>query len=193
MEDFELAEVRFIPCRQPAHRTQPLASSAQRRILLQLAIAEQPGFILDERELLRDGPSYMVDSLDSLRTEFGKEIPLCLLLGSDAFTGLPQWHRWQELPELAHLVVMRRPGSTEFNSKTADITFGWQRLRSAAGLSQQPAGGILYWSCTQLDISATRIRELLAAGKSPRYLVPETVLSYICDHNLYGSPPSNIL
>lgn len=186
LEDLGLAEIRFIPCRQPPHRELPLASPEQRLALIERAIAGQPGFLVDDRELQREGPSFMVDTLNSLRSELGGEIPLCLLLGMDAFIGLARWHRWQELPDLAHLIILHRPGTDMPRSDFIDSVKGWHSFSHPLRLREQPAGGILFQPVTQLDISATQIRSLIAVGKSPRYLLPEAVLNYILDQNLYG-------
>ena len=100
LETLELSEVRFIPCRIPAHRGAPSITAEQRLELVRLAIIGQPGFVADGRELRRAGPSYMVDTLVALRQELG-DTPLCLILGSDAFQALTTWHRWQALTDLA--------------------------------------------------------------------------------------------
>ena len=104
----ELAEVRFVPCAVAPHRRQPITDSATRVRMLEAAIADVPEFVIDTRELERAGPSYTVDTLESLRTEYPDEA-LCLLLGMDAFLGLPGWHEWERLLDLAHIVVANRP------------------------------------------------------------------------------------
>ena len=109
LEALGLAELRFVPCRIPAHRATPSVSAEQRLDLVRLATAEQAGFVADDRELRRPGPSYMIDTLASLRTEFG-DTPLVLIVGSDAFRELHTWRRWRELTDLAHIAIMRRPG-----------------------------------------------------------------------------------
>lgn len=185
-EDLDLAEIRFIPAGQPPHRDQPIASAKQRLTMLKLAVAGQSGFVVDERELYREGPSYMVDTLQSLRSELGDR-PLCLVLGMDAFEGLPNWHRWEEIPDLAHLLVIHRPGSGLPLSEVLGELLGERKLHHADALQEKPAGGILFHPVTQLDVSATRIREILAQGRSPRYLVPDQVWSYICEQGLYRS------
>ena len=106
-ESLRLKEIRFIPCRIPPHRDEPLADPLQRLAMVRAALAGQPEMIADDREIKRDGSSYMVDTLESLRNEFVND-PLCLILGMDAFMELPTWHRWQDLLTLAHLVVMHR-------------------------------------------------------------------------------------
>ncbi len=185
LESLGLAEVRLIPCGQPPHRSPPRAAAAERLAMLELALAGQPGLRVDVRELERPGPSYMVDTLASLRAELGAT-PLCLLLGSDAFLGLPGWHRWQELAQLAHLVVMHRPG-WELSAVPAPLAqlLEANRVQNPAALAAQPAGAILFQPVTQLEISATAIRDTIAAGRSPRYLLPEAVWERIRAHGLY--------
>ncbi|MDG4551139.1 MAG: nicotinate-nucleotide adenylyltransferase [Candidatus Contendobacter sp.] len=186
LETLELAEVRFVPCRVPAHRAAPSVTAEQRLALARLATADQPGFVADDRELRREGPSYMVDTLASLREELG-DAPLCLLLGADAFRELPSWRCWRELTRWAHLVVMRRPGATQLLPPLLAEFVAPRLLDDPLALRREPAGGILFQPVTQLDISATRIRALLARGQSPRYLLPEAVLAAIRDQALYRS------
>ncbi len=179
-----LEAVRFVPCRLPPHRAEPGASPRDRCNMLRLAVAGQRGFVVDERELRRDGPSYMVDTLASLREEAGRR-PLCLLLGMDAFASLDTWHRWADLIELAHLVVACRPGvDGEPSAAVADL-LDRRRVEDGGRLRRSPAGGILLQPVTQLDISATRIREQVRGGQNPRYLLPEPVLEYIWREGLY--------
>jgi nicotinate-nucleotide adenylyltransferase len=188
LETLELAEVRFIPCRIPAHRGTPQVTAEQRLALVQAAIAEQSGFIADDRELRREGTSYMVDTLATLRENFGQKTPLCLIVGADAFRDLPTWSRWQDLAKVAHIVVMQRPGAPQALPATLAEWVTPRIAPDASALREQPVGRILFQPVTQLDISATQIRALLARGQSPRYLLPEAVLACIYDWELYRSP-----
>ena len=104
------AEVRLIPANVPPHRDQPIASAHERAAILRAALAGQDRLALDERELRREGPSWTIDTLIELRDEIGAERPLVLLVGADAFLGLPSWHRWGELFDYAHIGVLTRPG-----------------------------------------------------------------------------------
>ena len=192
LQALELAEIRFVPCRIPAHRATPSITAEQRLALVRLATVGQPGFVADDRELRRAGPSYMVDTLTSLRAEVGGT-PLCLILGTDAFRELPTWWRWRELSELAHIVVMQRPGMAPSFPPPLDAFVTPRVVCDALALRRQSVGGILFQSVTQLDISATRIRALLARGQSPRYLLPEAVLADIHDRGLYRPPLSPTL
>jgi nicotinate-nucleotide adenylyltransferase len=185
-EALQLDELRFLPCRLPPHRASPGASPEQRLQMLELALENTgPGFIADDRELRREGPSYMVDTLTSLRQEY-PESSLCLIVGLDAFYGLPSWHRWRELFNLAHVVVMRRPGLAE-PAWTGDLAELIQQRRTDdfAQLSAVLAGQLVFLEVTQLDISATGIRRLVADKKNPRYLLPDPVLAMIQQQGLY--------
>lgn len=184
-----LDELRFLPCRLPPHREQPGASPTQRTAMLELALSGLgPGIALDRRELERDGPSYMVDTLASLREE-GIDGPLVLILGLDAFRALPSWHQWRRLLELAHIAVMRRPnvGEPHWQGDLAELMARCQ-AQSPADLQSSAAGSILLLEVTQLDISATSIRHLIAKGKSPRFLLPDPVLAMITEQGIYHSP-----
>ena len=189
-----LDEMRFIPAAQPPHRQAPQASVIQRREMLQLALADQPGFVLDDRELTREGPSYMIDTLISLRAELGPSRPLCLVLGWDAFAGLDSWHRWQELLDVAHIVIAQRPAlETQSGGKPIEIPPSLLSLLSEnlteqlSQLKTHPAGSLYQVEVTQLAISASMIRADCASGKSCRYLLPEPVYQYIQRTGLYQS------
>lgn len=171
------AEVRLLPAHAPPHRPPPQASAAERVAMLCAALAGQSRLALDTREIERGGPSYMVDTLADLRREAGPSRPLVLLLGVDAFAGLPTWHRWRELFALAHLGVLTRPGAAPALPAELEAEAAPRRVAAAAALRAAPAGRVLAIAVTALDISASRVRALLAAGREPRYLVPEALLA----------------
>jgi nicotinate-nucleotide adenylyltransferase len=171
------ADVRLLPANVPPHRDQPRASAEQRAALVRAALLGQQRLALDTRELLREGPSYTVDTLLDVREEIGDERPLVLLVGADAFAGLPQWHRWKELFDLAHIGVLTRPGSggalpTELRTKIAS-----RRCSEPRFVREAPAGRVLTIPVTPLDISASQIRELLAEGREPRWLVSDALFA----------------
>jgi len=178
-EALGLEQVRFVPCRQPPHRCQPHFSAVRRRRFLEAALADAPpGFVLDTRELERPGPSYMVETLASLRAEQG-DVPLVLILGLDAFLGLPQWHRWREIPQLAHLLVMDRPGYHPEWPPALAPEVARCRCDDPGELRRLPAGLIHFLRVTRLEISGTFIRQCLREGRSPRYLLPGAVLTLL--------------
>ena len=173
MRQVGLSEVRFIPNRIPPHRETPSLSDEQRAELVQLAISNRPEFVFDGRELQRDGPSYMVDTLQSLKDDF-PDSTLCLIMGMDAFNGLPQWHRWQSILKLCHIIVTTRPGAAlPAFSLRAPLCDNINKAPES--LLQRSFGQILLQSVTQLDISASQIRNYLSLGHSTQYLLPETV------------------
>jgi nicotinate-nucleotide adenylyltransferase len=182
----DLAEVRFVPANVPPHRGQPHASAEQRVQMLKLAISGNPCFVLDQREILREGASYTVDSLNAIRAEVGGKKPLCLLMGADAFAGLASWHRWNKLFELAHIVVAQRPGFDLWHLQSPlkeEFTKRSGKFPRAA--INKPCGAIIVLEITPVDISASMIRERLAGGKSARDLLPPLVLDYIQAQGLY--------
>lgn len=185
-ERLGLAEVRLIPLHQPPHREGPAAGDALRLEMVQAATAGVPGLTVDDRELQRGGISYTVETLASMREEFG-DTPLCLILGMDAFRGLPQWHLWERLPELTHLVIAGRPSAVPPGEGPAARLLTERGTDDPAALGSQPAGRILLIPVPLLDISASGIRGMLAAGRNPRYLLPDAVLDVIRRHRLYAS------
>ena len=128
----DLAVVHFVPCANPPHRAAPMTDGALRLKMVRAAIRDERGFVADDRELVREGPSYTIDTLASFRAEFAAQA-LCLMVGMDAFLGLPQWHRWRELTTLAHIVVAHRPGWQAPTSGTLGELLRERRTASADG------------------------------------------------------------
>ena len=180
-----LTSVRVIPCAVPPHRQPPLAGPDHRLAMVELALAGYPALQVDPREIRRGGLSYTVDSLRELRGELGEYQPLCLIIGADAFLGLPSWHQWRDIPQLAHVVVMQRPGWV------VDVggLRSWASSRlvdDPLRLDKQPAGWITVVPVTPVNISATEIRRTVAAGGDPGAMLPKAVWDYIQAHGLYG-------
>ncbi len=179
-----LAEIRLIPNHIPPHRANPFCSSEQRLAMVKLAAAENAGFVVDERELKRDKPSWTIDTLIELRHEL-PDTPLCFLMGMDSLLGLPGWHRWQELLDHAHLVVSVRPGwQPDYPGEVAEL-LARHHTTDATALHQRLAGHIWLADNQPIELSATRLRALLAAGEDPRYLLPPSVADYIRQQGLY--------
>jgi nicotinate-nucleotide adenylyltransferase len=181
-EQLNLAHVRLIPSARPPHRNQPHATPQQRLMMLHLAMKNADSFIVDDRELQRDGISYSVDTLISLRQDF-PDNPLFLLLGTDAFLGIQTWHKWQDLLELAHIVVIRRPDETL--AMPMELNTWYQQHLAMADDAKSLAGKIWPVTVTQLAISATAIRATVLEGKSPQFLLPDAVIQLISQLGLY--------
>ena len=185
LQALDLAEVRLIPSGDPPHRGMTYAQPRLRLEMLRVATAGQDGFVVDDRELARAGPSYTVDTLASFREEL-REVPIALIIGMDAFLGLAGWHRWEEILDLAHLVVAHRPGW-----KAPDIgplgqlieQFGTHRVED---LHTEPRGRVHIHAVTQLEISSSEIRALVAAGRDPRFLMPDGVRDIILESSCYN-------
>jgi len=172
-EALDLEQVRVVPCGVPPHRAAPQAPAALRRRLVEAAIAAEPRFALDARELERPGPHYTVDTLVSLRAELGPDRPLVLLLGADALAGLDRWHRWQELASLAHLAVMRRPGHALPTAGAVAASIASRLATEPAALARSAAGAVWVQDVTALEVSSTEVRARLGRGASARWLVPD--------------------
>ncbi len=181
-EKLGLAHIRLIPSARPPHRDAPHASPQQRLMMLHLAMKNTDRFVVDDRELQRDGPSYSVDTLLSLRDDF-PENPLYLLLGTDAFLGIQTWYKWQSLLELAHIVVVRRPDETIEMPK--DLNTWYQAHLAISDDAHALSGKIWPIEVTQLAISATAIRALISKGQSPQFLIPDPVIQLINQLGLY--------
>jgi len=183
LERLGLGEVRFVPCREPPHRPPPQVGDLRLEMVL-AAIEGEPRFVADDRELRRPGPSYTVDTLASLHAELPSRA-LCLLLGMDAFLGLPSWHRWTELPAYAHIVVAHRPGWTPPREGPLGELLAERGTEDVAQLRDPAGGRIVVTPVTQLDISSTQLRDELARGADPRYLVPDRVREILLRTSCY--------
>lgn len=178
LQALRFEEVRFMPCGTPPHRGTPYADAKLRLEMVQVATEGQHGFVVDDRELHRDGPSYSVDTLSAVRGEFPLR-PLALMIGMDAFLGLTKWYQWREILQLAHIVVAHRPGWRAPDMGPLGELLADRRTHRIGDLHQAKSGHIYIHDVTQLEISSTEIRELVAAGRDPRFLMPDTVRDVI--------------
>ena len=179
---FKLDHIRLIPCGHPPHREQAQATAQQRLMLLHLAVKTSQFFVVDDRELQSEQTSFTYNTLMSLRKEFTNN-PLFLLIGSDAFTHIDSWYNWQQLLDLAHIVVMARPD--EELQLPESLQLWYQNHRGQQGDEQLKAGKIWPVSTTQLAISSTSIRQNLTKGISPIFLMPDAALQLIEQLGLY--------
>jgi len=183
-EALKLDELRMVPSARPPHRDKPQVSAEHRLAMVRAAVHGLTPLTVDDRELRRDKPSYTLDTLESMRAELAKDDQLILLLGWDAFCGLPSWHRWEELLQHCHIVVLQRPDA---DAEPPDALRNLVAARSVSDPQalKGPGGQITFVWQAPLAVSATQIRQLLASGKSVRFLVPDAVLAYIEAHGLY--------
>ena len=182
-----LERIAFVPAGDPPHRAAPLADAATRVAMVGAAIAGDDRFYVDERELRRSGPSYTVLTLAELRAERGAQ-PIVLILGMDAFAGLDRWHRAAELIGLAHLVVALRPRATLPAAGLQKTLLDERLCEDPAELAGRPAGLVHVCRNTQIDLSSSAVREVIAAGRDPRYLMPEAARRIILATGSYARP-----
>ncbi len=186
LQALELEQMRFIPCGDPPHRATPMAPAPVRLAMVRAAIEGQAGFVTDERELRRGGPSYTVDTLTSLREDFS-DASLCLVIGMDAFLGLPKWHEWRDILQLAHIVVAHRPGWRAPDMGALGELLAERRTARVRDLHETRAGALYVHAVTQLEISSTEVRALIRAGRDPRFLMPDPVREYILESGCYAA------
>lgn len=180
-------EVRFVPCGNPPHRGKTYADAELRLEMVRVATEAQHGFVVDDRELRRDGPSYSVDTLATLRNEYPLR-PIALMIGMDAFLGLPKWYHWREILQLAHIVVAHRPGWRAPDIGPLGELLADRGTHRIGDLHQAKSGHIFIHDVTQLEISSTEIRELVAVGRDPRFLMPDAVRDVIEKSGCYAVP-----
>ena len=154
--------------------------------MIELAIAGEPGLVLDRRELQRAGPSYTVETLREFRRELGAHAPLAGLIGADAFRELASWHDWRDLFGLAHFVVAERPGHTvDGLDEQLHAACASRWVHQPSDLSKMPAGGLFRLGNVLHPATATKSRQAVLAGVAePSWLAP-AVAAYIHSHGLY--------
>ena len=178
-------ELRFIPCHRPPHREQPDVSSQQRLAMVELALTGQEGLVVDDRELKRDQLSYTIDTLSCLRKELGDDVALCWVMGTDAVANIDSWHRWQEILDFAHVVVMARPGESLPETGAVAQWLAEHQVSSVIDVKTQKKGKVLLLNLTPYPVSSTEIRKKIQAGEAVEQLLPSSVLNYIQTHKLY--------
>jgi nicotinate-nucleotide adenylyltransferase len=172
-EAFQLDFVHLIPCYQPVHRPSPIASAEKRFEMIKYAVKDEPALIADEREIKRANPSYTIDTLYEIQNEM-PQAQLYLLLGRDAFLDFPNWHRFRDILNTAHLIIAHRPN---FHIPTEGITAELLKENLGKKIWLQPITG--------LEISSSHLRSQIHQKKNIKYLLPDNVYQYIKQHEIY--------
>lgn len=181
-------ELRLIPSGRPWQKPDMVTPAVHRVAMLHAAFDGWPTPIyIDEQEIRREGPSYMIDTLRSLRSELGRDVSLALIMGADQLINLHTWRDWAALFDEAHFCIAARPGFAIDNAAldkavAAQIT---RRLASADQLRQTPSGLVCIATQLALDVSSTQIREAIAGSGNAADLLPGPVIDYIQQHHLY--------
>ena len=184
LQDLQLSEVRFVPSAAPPHRGGTFAPAELRYRMVEVAVADQDGFVVDDCEFQRGGPSYTVDTLTAIREE-RDGASIGLIVGMDAYLGLTTWHRWDEILELAHIIVAHRPGWQLPTTGALGELLARHGTEEVDDLHRETGGRVYHHAVTQLEIASTEIRELIAAGKDPRFLMPDGVRDIIVASGCY--------
>jgi len=179
-----LDQVRLIPCSVPNHRTPATATTEQRVHMLELATSGRPKLVVDQREVQRSGVSYMADTLRSLAEEFSDQ-KLVLVLGLDSFNSIPRWYQWQELLELAHLLVLNRSGG-ELDARVCEqLDYEERVVNEPLQLFDSDSGGIYFAKDFDIDLSSSLVRDRLRANEDTTRMLDGKVSLYIDDNKLY--------
>ena len=184
LQALRFGEIRFVPSGDPPHRGETYAPAPLRLEMVRAATANEPSFVVDDRELLRDGPSYTVDTLAAMRQE-QPDPSMGLILGMDAFLGLTSWHRWDEILNYAHIVVAHRPGWRAPDIGPLGELIAEHGTHRIEDLHEHRDKRIHIHAVTQLEISSTEIRDLVSAGRDPRFLMPDVVRDVIVNSSCY--------
>jgi nicotinate-nucleotide adenylyltransferase len=190
-ETFKFDEFKFLPNQSPVLDKSASAPMKHRLAMLKLALAPYPQFSIDQRELERPTPSYMVDTLQSLTADYGSDTSITVIIGMDNFQQFHRWRDWKTILTLCNLIVLERPNiDNKLNPLLKDlIEKGEMRIMTHPRDLHSGHGGVYYCDAGSYDISSTKIRQLIQEGQSDasylRKNVPTDVLSYIQKHNLF--------
>ena len=183
-QQLNLAQVKLMPNHVAPHKSHTDTTTTQRCAMIQAAIIDMPALQLDMTELSMPQPNYSVATLQALRQQH-PHTPLCFIIGMDSFINLPKWHRWRELLDYCHLIVCQRPGWMHEASLELQQHLKGNKTENMADLAQQKQGLVFFTQVTQLEISSSQIRQLRKQGMSIKYLLPDSVIQYIEQNQLY--------
>jgi nicotinate-nucleotide adenylyltransferase len=178
-------DIYLVPCQTPAHRPPPFASPEDRLKMLQLAVASEDRIYVDDCELRREGISYTVDTLLGYRERVGESGPLLFLMGRDSWVTLSSWHRWEELTDLVHLLILERPGSVQGSPEVLRKWCKSRQVHNPKEMMNSSSGKVCFVSLDQINVSASVLRGRMSEGSSIEGDVNLLVMSYIRQHNLY--------
>lgn len=179
-----LDRVLMVPCGIPNHRERAVSAPEQRLAMLKLAIASHPRLVVDDRELRRSGVSYTVDTLAALRTELPDAV-LFLIVGADSFNTLSGWHRWRDLFDLCHLVVVSRPGFEAAHDPALSAELQKRQIHDVAEFSHWRQGLVFVTDSLACPVSSTQVRERIVTGGSLNSMLEPEVIEYVNRHQLY--------
>ena len=185
LERFDFEQIHLIPSQLSPLKKNVHASASHRWQMVSLVCNSHEKLIADDRELKRQAPSYTIDTLLELREEFGELQSIVLIIGIDAFVSFCKWHRYEEILSLSHILLMQRPGYSMPKSGCETEFYDLNNVQDFNILMDSPHGKIFLSNLEKTDVSSTIIRNIISAGKQPKYLLPGNVWNYIRRNNLY--------
>jgi len=190
LEHFEFEQIKFVPCQLSPHKPYAHVHARHRWQMLNLVCRSNDKLNVDDRELKRKPPSYTIDTLLELRSEYGKQQSIAIIMGLDAYLSFCAWHRYKEILPLCHIILLQRPGYTLDDKPDADTVceknyYDAHSTEDFDDLKNSPCGKIFMSHLEQYDISSTQIRQTIKQGEQPNYLIPGNVWNYIRRNDLY--------
>jgi nicotinate-nucleotide adenylyltransferase len=181
-----LDRILFVPSATPPHkRRQGLVSAEHRLAMVRLAVAGNPRFKVSSIEMERPGHSYSVDTLRAFRARM-PGVAFSFIVGADAFREIDTWREYESIFSLCDVVVTSRPPHDDTSlAEALPVAVQAQFCYVRNVLEHRTGNRIIFQRISDLDISASSIRQRLARGLSIRYLVPVPVERYIACHELY--------
>lgn len=176
----------FLPCKIPVLKKAAESTVEQRITMLRLALEHETPFEIDLREITRDTPSFMVETLKSFRQDWGPDAAITLLLGMDAFLDLPRWHEWRTILQLSHLLIIKRTDIDEKkNSAPLKELLQIHETLDKQALKTTPFGKIYRYNAGEYAISSSGLRAQMKASHDIAAYVPKKVYEYIKTEALY--------
>ena len=182
LEFLSVRRLKMIPCHLPNHKVVPATQSEHRLAMLKLATASYPQIEIDQIELERDQVSYSVDTLTELKK---RHSVLVFVLGVDSFNSLPQWHGWQKIMELSHLLVLPRHGSTLADETLRAVDIEHRQVHTSEQMLVNTSGKIIFCENFDYDVASSEIRKKITRGDDVSAALDAKVVQYINDNCLY--------
>ena len=184
LEKLPFEKILVIPNFQPPHRESSQVSYKHRYEMASMAFKDIPKTIVDNRESLRDGPSYAIETVKEIMSE-EEGVRVVMIVGSDSFGDIHSWYKWEELIDLVDFVIMKRPGMPLSKNKKAKDLVSVKGFKK--DLFEDSKLNIFEIEVTPFKISSSSIREKIVKGKKIDHLVNTLVEEYIKKHGLYGA------
>lgn len=182
LEFLSAHRLKMVPCHRPNHKAIPDTRAEHRLAMLEIATAGHSQIEIDTIELQVDRVSYTVDTLTQYRKQHET---IVFVLGVDSFNSLPQWHEWQQIFELCHLLVLARPGAILSDATLAAVQGGERKVETAEKMLSSSQGRFIYCENFEFDMASSQIRKKLARGEDVTAQLDPAVIEYIHENNLY--------